>query len=555
MSTSPSGLVIVARMRALALLALLAACGNGSGARDAGDDDGVDAPVGDGGADVDAPMVRGAVTVRVVDPSGNGIPDLHVIFIDTDATVTHVMTDAAGSTQADVFPGAHVTAVRARDTNNAFALTTVRSLIPGDVVTLVSAPGSVSSVEDPFTQRTVGLPSRFITSATASGTTATYTTRDPHGLATGNTVIVAGVAAAGYNGTWTVSGTPSTTTFTATVGAGLPSSSGGTAAKADRFMVSYPSYQGASQYEIRSPCGTTTTGSTSATILLRPGCSSATMDLVVLAKNNSGVVVAYTQKTAITFTPDGSTTISDAWQAPSVVTATYSNLTARVSEIEVERFAPYARGLPEASTSECINEVPGTNASCADAAPLVLSMTVGKPAQAVMKSRFLCPTGSSTGCISNAIGVAQQEHTQVVDGTAATYALDVGANLLPWVSAVYVPETTTLDVTVTGAGTFDIFEANLRYTRGQTIYTWRVFGPVVEDVTFPSLPSTVPGDPTVRSTDVQSSYQVWLGESDAVAGYRDAIKSVYEALGTSEAAATPGVKRYGGAVNRVSRWN
>lgn len=543
-------------MRALALLALVAACGDSPRAPDAGpggDGDGGTSDASD--AAVDAPMIRGMVTVQVLDTNGNGVAGLHVVFVDTDATVTHVMTDSSGGAAASVFPGAYVTAISPRNTNDAFALTTVQALVPGDIVTLVSVPGYAAPGDDPFTQRVVPLPAQHLAGATASGTTATFTTQAPHGFATGNSVVVAGVGVLGYNGTRTVASTPSNTTFTAMVGSGLANATGGTAAKADRFMVSYPSYQGASSYEIHSPCGNTTSTGTSATILLRPGCSSATMDLVVLAKNSGGSVLAYTQKTAVAFAADGSTTVTTAWQAPSLLTATFSNLTNRVSQIEIERYAPFVRGLAEATASECVNEVAGTNASCVDSAPVSLMMTVGKPAQAVMKSRFLCPAGTASGCISSGIGVAQQDHTHVVDGTASTYSLDVGASLLPWVSAVYDPATTTLDVTVTGSGEYDLFEANLRYVRGQTIYTWRVFGPIAGDITFPTLPSTVPGDPTVRPTDVQSSYQVWLGDSDAVAGYRDAIKNVYEALGTCEAAATPSVKRYGGTVNRISRWN
>jgi hypothetical protein len=143
-----------------------------------------------------------------------------------------------------------------------------------------------------------------------------------------------------------------------------------------------------------------------------------------------------------------------------------------------------------------------------------------------------------------------------VAGTSLTYGLDIGANLLPWVNAVYDPVTTTINVTVTGSGTYDLFEANLRYVRGQTIYTWRVFGPTAQSVTFPTLPSSLPGDPTVRPSDTQSAYQVYVCESDAIADYRAAIANPFRSLGTCETSPAVATKPSGlGTLNRLSQWN
>ena len=61
--------------------------------------------------------------------------------------------------------------------------------------------------------------------ATQSGTTVTITTDDPHGLSVGQEVRIAGVEEWGYNGTFIVTSTPTSTTFTyeATT-SGLPNS-------------------------------------------------------------------------------------------------------------------------------------------------------------------------------------------------------------------------------------------------------------------------------------------------------------------------------------------
>ena len=70
-----------------------------------------------------------------------------------------------------------------------------------------------------------------IVSATESGNTVTITTATPHGFSYGNTVVIAGVGVAGYNGSFTITSVPSATTFTyKDSSTGLAASSGGTAA-------------------------------------------------------------------------------------------------------------------------------------------------------------------------------------------------------------------------------------------------------------------------------------------------------------------------------------
>jgi hypothetical protein len=70
--------------------------------------------------------------------------------------------------------------------------------------------------------------------ATEMGTTATYTTTADHHLAVGDIVRIAGVGAAGYNGSLTVTSVPSATTFTVTLSvSGLPASGGGTVTPSD----------------------------------------------------------------------------------------------------------------------------------------------------------------------------------------------------------------------------------------------------------------------------------------------------------------------------------
>jgi hypothetical protein len=535
-------------VRAL-VIALCAACGSSPQIADGGaggDGGGIDTP-----ADAD-PNVRGTVTVRVVDKSSRPIAGMYVAFVDTDATITEATTDASGAASASVYPGASVTAVRSRGTS--YSLATVQALVPGDTVTLISALSDVISSEDPFSSRVVPLPAADIVAspngASKSGSTATFTTVAPHGLAAGDRVVVARVGVAGYNGTWTVASVPSATTFTADLGAGNLASSGSiatggaTAAKAVTLTLSYAPYGGAERYQVRSRCGTLDAGtSTSPEVALPVGCAEATLDFEVLAKNNAGATLAWTQLPAAMPAPGSTLTITDTWHAPVQLTATYTNPTAMVTNIALARYSPYVRGAPVAETSSTAS------------ATTVLALAVSQPQRAVMKTLVTCAFDTSPSCTSTASGAASQTITHAVDGAAASYALDLGATLLPWVKAVYLPAATTLDIMVTGSAPYDLFEANLRYTRGQTIYTWRVFGPIAQPVQFPALPATAPGNPTVQPTDIMSSYQAFVCESDAIGGYRKAIENVFDTLGTCEANASPSLRLYGGTQHRISQWN
>lgn len=76
------------------------------------------------------------------------------------------------------------------------------------------------------------------TGATEAGTTATFTTTVNHNLAVGDIASVAGVGTAGYNGAWTVATIVSATRFTAVLPAsGLAASGGGTVTKPHQLAV------------------------------------------------------------------------------------------------------------------------------------------------------------------------------------------------------------------------------------------------------------------------------------------------------------------------------
>ena len=98
-----------------------------------------------------------------------------------------------------------------------------------------SIPGCAAGTAPPTC--TTGLPSTCggtespITSASESGTTVTITSAaNPTGLIVGNNVTVTGVSVTGYNGIFSVTAIPSTTTFQYTAASGLAAGTGGFAA-------------------------------------------------------------------------------------------------------------------------------------------------------------------------------------------------------------------------------------------------------------------------------------------------------------------------------------
>lgn len=447
----------------LALVLAIAACGSSHAT-------GGDGGTGSDGSQAvdalpDAPHVRGTVTVHVVDTTGAPRSGKHAVFIDTDATTTDVVTDAAGMAQASVFPGASVTVVHVivlSPPPNITTLTTVTAIEPGDVITLDV---------DAFLGHTTPLDT----------------------------------------------------------------------ASAGTFTVSYPSYAGASSYTIYDPCGATAVTGTSKQLALQKGCAAATMDLLVVANNGGGAQLAWTQKAGVAFSSGGSTTITDTWHALGQVTAMYTNPTSGVGNIELDRYTPTMRGARAFQSADTA----GATTSLAVTAPL--------PAHAAMQAILNPCASTDTGC-SNA---ARQIVTQVVDGTASTYSLDVGAQLLPWLGyPVFAPATTTLSIPITGTQPIDLFAVDMLYVRNNTDpYRWRIFGPApLPTVQFPTLPASAT-DATIRTTDKMSDTHAYACESDAIAGYRAAVADIYGALDTCISSPDPATKPFGGTLNRFSQSN
>ena len=96
----------------------------------------------------------------------------------------------------------------------------LRAVLPGAAVAWQGI--SVGSLAGPaLTTNTIYVGVTNISAATQSGSTVTISTKANHGFSPGQSVTIAGVTPAGYNGTFTVLGVPSATTFTYVTAAGL----------------------------------------------------------------------------------------------------------------------------------------------------------------------------------------------------------------------------------------------------------------------------------------------------------------------------------------------
>jgi len=157
--------------------------------------------------------VNGAYIVATV-PTAN-------TFTVTAAAASGTVTTSAGQTNIYARPAGYVES-RAFDGGVAFSAT---SGVPNSQLIRQTRRyfryQSGKGIQ--FSTGTSVCPALFVTSITASGTTATVTTRFNHNLAVGCTVIVSGCDQGQYNGTFTVATVPTPSTFTYTTTSGAPS--------------------------------------------------------------------------------------------------------------------------------------------------------------------------------------------------------------------------------------------------------------------------------------------------------------------------------------------
>lgn len=314
---------------------------------------------------------------------------------------------------------------------------------------------------------------------------------------------------------------------------------------AGSFKISYPADPGATNYTIYYPCGNVIASQTNNISLpMKAGCLLSTMDLVVVAGNNTGPI-AYAEATNVAFTNNGSTTVTDTWHPLLAVAASYANPPAFCADtanpdypcdIQLQRFVPDLHGFRAMAMTSVAS---GT---------AMINTTAPGATKAMLQTRL------------ENNGPAYQVFTDVVDGTAGSYSIDFATATLPWMCQgapqcpMFSGTSAKLTIPVVGTGSYDLFETDVTYSRGPqftTIYVWRIFGPTAGDVTFPQLPASVQAVyPT--SADRQSVTHARICESDALAGWRAARQNPFDSLATCLQSTDPMAPRYGGTHNRVS---
>jgi hypothetical protein len=122
----------------------------------------------------------------------------------------------------------------------------------------------------------------------------------------------------------------------------------------------------------------------------------------------------------------------------------------------------------------------------------------------------------------DAVGGQRQWVREWVDGCATSYQLDVGASLVPWVSAPTLDvDHQTLSVPVNGTGAADLVVAQTMLQRGSSYINWEFVAPTGGGLEFPALPP--PLDQYLpQAGDTQGSTAAWVIGVDGMGGYAGA---------------------------------
>lgn len=282
---------------------------------------------------------------------------------------------------------------------------------------------------------------------------------------------------------------------------------------AGTFTVSAAEVPGSLSYDFYGPCGLQSVNdpgsgspTVSATLTMNTSCNLATMDLVAVKINGSGIADAWLEKPGVAFT-DGSTSLGSNWQPFQQITYSLTDIPAEVGGVIFRDFVPDFEGFENTD----YNSNGGGTASGGTFVPA--------GATAMIETDF-----------SNANAGGEQFVYDQVTGAPTTYSLDVGATLLPWIGVVsFDSSTAKLTVPVSGTAGGDAFEVDVQYYRpdpgggtGSTalndFYDWEVWSATAEDITLPTLPTDLAVNNPL-STDTINGAGGVLYESDQVTSY------------------------------------
>ena len=279
------------------------------------------------------------------------------------------------------------------------------------------------------------------------------------------------------------------------------------------FSVSFPTYSGATNYQVYGPCGYNTSATSPVVLTMYSDCKLDTMDITVVPVDASSVGLAYLTKTGVAFVASGTTSVTGSYSGMSAFAVNLTNLNANITNASVTRYVPDNYGFSNGASGTPTN---GT-----------LSVSTPGPAGA----SALVTTSLSTGTSS-------QEVFQSIAGNVQTYGLDAGQTLLPWLTTPALDianhkVTFSTDTTGTTNDTPDVVFTEISYSRtvgtATQNYSWLAVGATATDMTLPLLPVTV-GDVMPKTTDSLSGVIVAEVEADTLNGFGDVRLDIYKKI-------------------------
>ena len=279
---------------------------------------------------------------------------------------------------------------------------------------------------------------------------------------------------------------------------------------AGTFMATASGDPSATSYTVYGPCGST---DASNQMHFQNWCKTDTFDVYAVALNSSGQIVDYAVKTGVAFN-NGSVNVTGPWQSAQTFSAHYSDISADVTNINMNRRAGSSQGY----------SVGNGGAPVAGA----LSLTTGASPGAT--------TAQVTTNFARSDG-SQQILVQQIAGNSFTYNDDVTANLLPWFANPTVDFTagTLVPNTTSTPTTLDSYITTFEWSRVMgdagvaQRYAWITFGPSSQTVTFPTLPADA-GDVGPKTGDTFIEAQSYgLDRTDANS-WDDVRNHAWEAL-------------------------
>jgi len=290
----------------------------------------------------------------------------------------------------------------------------------------------------------------------------------------------------------------------------------GQSTDAGTFQVSFTTYSGATSYVVYGPCGSSSNSTPPVTLQMYANCKLDSMDLLVVAMDANGIALASLAKPGVTFQSGGSTAVSGTYTGVSQMTASYTDIPAAVTNIDIGRAVPDQYGYSDDKSATPMNGTFSTSLIAPQGAKALITTNV------------------------NNMGSGRQTIQEMVAGNVLTHGMDVGATLLPWLGQpTWDLATAKLTVPVDNTGTSgdapDVFFAQATYQRGTspnvTYFDWLVIGATPGDVTMPTMPMEV-GDVMPKATDTGASALSAMAESDMLTGY-DVIRQDVFTLITS----------------------